>query len=95
MYVFNVWPHGEDVIIGVTHFTEVAFVFHNIYVAGYNTSVSADPFADQPETYVQVSSMMLSPPHPTGLSVWRVSRDGPWSRAGSAPIVVRTNERTA
>lgn len=57
-YLFNVWPAGIDVTTGVTHFTEVSFVFHNILGGGYNNSIASDPFAGKPESYVDVSTMM-------------------------------------
>ncbi|CZR61563.1 related to triacylglycerol lipase V precursor [Phialocephala subalpina] len=57
-YHFNVWTNGFDATLGSNHFTEVAFVFNNIYGNGYNNSVAADPFENKPETYVQVAKMM-------------------------------------
>ncbi|KUJ19202.1 carotenoid ester lipase-like protein precursor [Mollisia scopiformis] len=57
-YLFNVFTNGFDATIGVTHFTEVSFVFNNIYGNGYNNSVASDPFENKPETYMQVAKMM-------------------------------------
>jgi hypothetical protein len=53
-YHFNVVPTGLAPEIAVTHFQEVAFVFHDITGKGY----SIDPFANKPPNYPQVSTLM-------------------------------------
>lgn len=57
-YLFNVFPAGFDATIGVTHFTEVAFMMHNVDGLGYENAVASNPFAGKPESYVQVATMM-------------------------------------
>jgi carboxylesterase type B len=57
-YHFNVFTNGFDSTIGVTHFTEVAFVFANTMGNGYINVVASDPFAGKPESYKQVARMM-------------------------------------
>jgi len=57
-YHFNVFTNGFDANIGVTHFTEVAFVFANIKGNGYINAVAADPFAGKPESYKQLARVM-------------------------------------
>ncbi|RDW80939.1 carboxylic ester hydrolase-26 [Coleophoma crateriformis] len=53
-YRFNVKPYGLSNVIGVTHFQEVAWVFNNIYGAGYST----DPFGNNDAAYTSVSTLM-------------------------------------
>ncbi|KAG3152134.1 hypothetical protein PI126_g10652 [Phytophthora idaei] len=57
-YLFNVLTAGISQYIGVTHFTEVAFVFYNLLGDGYNNSVATDPFLDKPESYKQLARAM-------------------------------------
>lgn len=57
-YVFNVFPAGVDATIGVTHFAEVAWVFHNIDGYGYNNSLSKDPFAGVDQNTIDVATLM-------------------------------------
>lgn len=53
-YRFDTIPNGIPDIIGATHFQEVAFVFNNVEGLGY----AANPFEDQPESYVALSKLM-------------------------------------
>lgn len=57
-YLFNVIGHGISPTIGATHFQEVAFVMHNVEGLGYETAVAVDPFADEPQTYPKLATMM-------------------------------------
>lgn len=57
-FVFNVLPEDINDTIGVTHFTEVSFVFHNILGVGYDNAMASPPFAGAPQTHTQVSTMM-------------------------------------
>jgi carboxylesterase type B len=57
-YLFNIFASGVDATIGVTHFTEVAWVFHNINGVGYNNSIAHDPFQGEPDSYVQAATLM-------------------------------------
>ena len=57
-YHFNVLVNGVPAWAGAAHFQEVAFVFHNLEGLGYNNSVSVDPFADKPQTYQQLATIM-------------------------------------
>ena len=61
-YRFNTIPNSVPDFLGVTHFTEVAFVFHNIRGRGYPDVdppyFGADPFANKPATYVTLSDTM-------------------------------------
>ncbi|KAL4167891.1 hypothetical protein KRP22_011299 [Phytophthora ramorum] len=59
-YVFNVLVNGLSQYLGSTHFQEVAFVFYNLDGNGYNNSVSADPFLNQPETFTLLARTMSS-----------------------------------
>lgn len=53
-YLWNVHVNGVPVEYGATHFQELAFAFHNVEGRGY----AASPFADRPDTYVQLADMM-------------------------------------
>ncbi|KAK8073297.1 hypothetical protein PG994_004196 [Apiospora phragmitis] len=53
-YLWNLHVNGIPIEVGATHFQEVAFVFNNVEGKGY----SASPFANRPETYVQLADMM-------------------------------------
>ncbi|KEY64161.1 hypothetical protein S7711_03454 [Stachybotrys chartarum IBT 7711] len=53
-YLWNVHVNGIDTALGATHFQEVAFVFNNVEGVGY----AANPFANRPETFVQLSDLM-------------------------------------
>lgn len=57
-YLFNVFPAGLDATTGVTHFQEVAFMMHNVHGYGYENAVASNPFADKPESYVRVATLM-------------------------------------
>ena len=57
-YHFNVVPNGVAPQFGVPHFQEVAFVFRNLLGQGYNNSVAVDPFANRPQSYDKVATMM-------------------------------------
>ena len=56
-YRFNVHSADAPLLSGVTHFEEVAFVFHNIAGLGYHYG---KPFAGVPQSYIDLSSMMAS-----------------------------------
>ncbi|TKA27571.1 hypothetical protein B0A50_04402 [Salinomyces thailandicus] len=53
-YRFNTVPNGNSAGVGVSHFSEVAFVFGNTHGDGYNPS----PFADRPESYKDLAFLM-------------------------------------
>lgn len=57
-YHFNVLVNGATAEEGSGHYREVAFVFDDVSGLGYNNSVSVDPFAGKPETFVQLARMM-------------------------------------
>jgi hypothetical protein len=57
-YHFNVLVNGVPPVVGSTHFQEVAFVFHNLQGMGYNNSVAVDPFANKPQTFDQLATIM-------------------------------------
>jgi len=57
-YHFNVVPNGVPPQIGACHFQEVAFVFRNLQGQGYNNSVAVDPFANKPQSYTNVATIM-------------------------------------
>jgi carboxylesterase type B len=57
-YHFNVFPAGLDATTGVTHFQEIAFVFHNIRGNGYENAVASNPFANEPESYFRMATLM-------------------------------------
>lgn len=57
-YHFNTVPNGVPPQIGATHFQEVAFVFRNLLGQGYNNSVAVDPFANKPQSYDSLATMM-------------------------------------
>lgn len=57
-YHFDVLVNGVPDFIGSTHFQEVAFVFDNTAGQGYGNAVSADPFANEPETFDELASIM-------------------------------------
>ncbi|KAF9251790.1 hypothetical protein DTO013E5_3782 [Penicillium roqueforti] len=54
-YRFNVHSADTPLLSGVTHFEEVAFVFHNIAGLGYHYG---KPFAGVPQSYIDLSSAM-------------------------------------
>lgn len=56
-YRFNVHSADVPLIVGVTHFEEVSFVFHNIAGQGYHYG---KPFAGVPQSYIDLSTMMTS-----------------------------------
>lgn len=61
VYDFNVLPAGVDATIGVSHFTEVAFVFANTMGVGYDTIVATNPFTDgagAPEANFKIARLM-------------------------------------
>jgi acetylcholinesterase len=53
-YRFNAIPATSGWPYGVTHFTEVAFVFNNVDGFGY----SVNPFANRSDSYTELSSLM-------------------------------------
>lgn len=55
-YRFNTLPTGLPPFIGVTHFQEVAWVFDNTAGLGYDVN----PFAGQPQSYVELATLMSS-----------------------------------
>jgi triacylglycerol lipase len=57
-YHFNVLVNGKPPAIGATHFQEVAFVFHNLEGLGYENAVAVDPFANMPQTYPRLATIM-------------------------------------
>ncbi|KAH6670497.1 carotenoid ester lipase-like protein precursor [Halenospora varia] len=57
-YHFNVLTNGFGPADGSGHFTEVAFVFHNLNGDGYRNIVAAPPFEGKPETYSQLATIM-------------------------------------
>jgi carboxylesterase type B len=61
-YRFNAIPNGIPDYFGVTHFQDVPFVFHNVRGAGYPDVdppyFGPDPFANRPESFVQLSTLM-------------------------------------
>ncbi|KAJ5769478.1 hypothetical protein N7520_004037 [Penicillium odoratum] len=56
-YRFNVHAADTPLIVGATHFEEVAFVFNNINGLGYHYG---KPFAGVPQSYYDLSAMMTS-----------------------------------
>lgn len=56
-YRFNTLTTSSlpNIIFGVYHTTEIAFVFHNLQGVGYRTG---DPFANQPPSYTALSDYM-------------------------------------
>ncbi|RHZ45901.1 carboxylesterase/lipase family protein [Aspergillus thermomutatus] len=56
-YRFNVHAADVPLLMGATHFEEVAFVFNNIEGLGYHYG---KPFAGTPESYKQLSKLMTS-----------------------------------
>jgi triacylglycerol lipase len=56
-YRFNVHSADVPLIVGATHFEEVAFVFHNIAGLGYHYG---KPFDGVPQSYIDLSTMMTS-----------------------------------
>ena len=56
-YRFNVHSADVPLIVGATHYEEVAFVFHNIAGQGYHYG---KPFAGVPLSYIDLSIMMTS-----------------------------------
>lgn len=56
-YRFDVHSADVPLIVGATHFEEVAFVFHNIAGLGYHYG---KPFAGVPQSYIDLSTMMTS-----------------------------------
>jgi cholinesterase len=56
-YRFNVHSADVPLIMGATHFEEVAFVFHNIEGMGYHYG---KPFEGTPESYKQLAKLMTS-----------------------------------
>ncbi|KAJ5886953.1 uncharacterized protein N7473_009627 [Penicillium subrubescens] len=56
-YRFDVHSADVPLIVGATHFEEVAFVFHNIAGLGYHYG---KPFAGVPQSYIDLSIMMTS-----------------------------------
>ncbi|KAJ5793531.1 Carboxylesterase type B [Penicillium paradoxum] len=56
-YRFNVRSADVPFLSGVTHFEEVAFVFHNIAGLGYHYG---KPFAGVSQSYIDLSSMMAN-----------------------------------
>lgn len=56
-YRFDVHSADVPLIVGATHFEEVAFVFHNIAGQGYHYG---NPFAGVPQSYIDLSTMMTS-----------------------------------
>jgi cholinesterase len=57
-YHFNVWVSGLDAETGVTHFQEVVFVFDNTNGLGYETAVAVNPLAKEPESFMQLATLM-------------------------------------
>lgn len=57
-YHFNVLVNGMPATTGATHFQEVAFVFHNLQGLGYETAVAVNPFANEPESYSRLATIM-------------------------------------
>jgi hypothetical protein len=53
-YRFNAIPATSSWPFGVTHFTEVAFVFNNVDGLGY----AINPFANRSESYTDLSDLM-------------------------------------
>lgn len=56
-YRFNVHAADVPLLMGATHFEEVAFVFNNIEGLGYH---GGKPFDGTPESYKQLSKLMAS-----------------------------------
>lgn len=86
-------------ISGVTHFAEVAFVFHNIAGLGYHYG---NPFAGVPQSYIDLSSRMtsmwvsfihdLDPSPALGNPNWEpYSRNTPRNLVLDAPISVEAD----
>jgi len=60
-YRFNTRPAGVPAFVGVTHFTEVPFVFDNTRGLGYNAAHrSTDPFLGKPQSYFELAYLMSS-----------------------------------
>lgn len=60
-YRFNAIPAGIPYFLGVTHVTEVAFVFYNLNGYGYNAlHSSVPPFLGKPASYAALARLMTS-----------------------------------
>lgn len=68
----DIWPSG------VTHFTEVAFVFDNVNGLGY----SINPFANRSESYTELSSLMSKS---WASFVYDLDPNGWWGRDANVP----------
>lgn len=77
-YRFNAIPAGLPVVIAVTHFQEVAFVFLNLEGVGY-TPAAVPPFTDKSERYRDLSrfinSNWVSFVHDLDPNLWRETYD--------------------
>jgi len=56
-YRFDTLPTSvlPNILFGVYHTTEIAFVFHNVEGVGYSTG---DPFANRSSSYIGLSDYM-------------------------------------
>lgn len=57
-YHFDVLVNGLPPWVGATHFQEVAFVMDNIEGLGFMNAVAVDPFANEPNSFTRLATMM-------------------------------------